>query len=487
MKDQIGTADLRHSRRSGDAPMVDRKSWSLLILLSVAQFMVIIDMTVVNIALPTIGRALRFGSAADLQWVVTAYVLFSGGLVLLGGRSADLLGRRRVFLVGLLLFTTASLASGLAPSPIALVVARAAQGLGAALLTPAALSVITTTYTGSQRAVGLAVWGALAGAGAGAGVLLGGALTSWLGWQWVFFINVPIGFVAAALALWLVPAAPASVGRLRDLDMTGSLTVIAGLVLLVYTIEGAATYGWGSPATLISLVLAVGLLGAFAGIQRLVRRPLVPPFIWRQRSLVSGIAVMLGATGIMVGSFFLNSLYVQRILGASALEAGLAFLPLVVGIVVASRLGSHLVPHLGTRSVIALGLILTGGGALLLARVPDHATYLVNLLPSFVAIGVGLGLCFVAVPITVMADVDSEHAGLASGLMTTAHEIGAALGVAVLSAVATAGAAQAGFSAGYREGMLAAAFIAVAVAVISLLSVPAVRPVGMARAGLHGA
>ncbi len=452
----------------------ERQSWSLLLLLCVAQFMVIVDITVVNVALPSIGKALNFSSAADLQWVVSAYVLVSGGLVLLGGRTADLLGRRRVFLTGLLLFTTASLASGLAPSPLPLVISRAFQGLGAALLTPAALSIITTTYSGRQRAAGLAVWGAIGAGGAAAGVLLGGALTSWLGWQWVFFINVPVGAVAAVFALRLVPAASARLGRWRELDITGAATLIAGLLLFVYAIQGAATNGWGSSRTLIPFILSLGLLATFGVVERLVTGPIVPPSVWRLRSLVSSSAVMLGATAIMAGSFFLNSLYLQRVLGASPLEAGLAFLPFAAVIAVGAQLGSRLLPHLGARWVL-VGLIATAGGTLLPSRMPDRATYLANVLPGFVTLGIGLGFSFMAVWMTAMADVDSDHAGLASGLMTTGHEIGAALGVAIFSAIATMGAVQAGFPTGYRDGLLAAALLAGAVAVLALVALPRIR------------
>jgi EmrB/QacA subfamily drug resistance transporter len=464
----------------------ERQSWSLLLLLCVAQFMVIVDITVVNVALPSIGKALHFSSAADLQWVVSAYVLVSGSLVLLGGRTADLLGRRRVFLTGLLLFTTASLASGLAPSPLPLMISRGFQGLGAALLTPAALSIITTTYSGAQRAVGLAAWGAIGAGGAAAGVLLGGALTSWLGWQWVFFINVPVGAVAAVFALRLVPAESARLRRWRELDIAGAVTLIAGLLLLVYAIQGAASNGWGSARMLIPFILSLGLLATFGVVERLVTGPMVPPSVWRLRSLVSSSAVMLGATAIMAGSFFLNSLYLQRVLGASPLEAGLAFLPFAAVIAVGAQLGSRLLPHLGARWVLVLGLITTAGGTLLLSRMPDHATYLANLLPGFVALGIGLGFSFMAVWITAMADVDSDHAGLASGLMTTGHEIGAALGVAIFSVIATMGAVQAGFPTGYRDGLLAAALLAGAVAALALLALPRVRLADSARARLHG-
>lgn len=466
--------------------VLERRSWSLLILLCVAQFMVIVDMTVVNVALPSIGRALHFSGPADLQWVVTAYVLVSGGLVLLGGRAADLLGRRRVFLTGLLLFTTASLSSGLATSPLALVISRGFQGGGAALLTPAALSIITTTYTRSQRATGLAAWGAIGAAGAAAGVLLGGALTSWLGWRWVFFINVPIGAGAAILALRLVPRASARLRRWQELDVAGAITLIAGLLSLVYATQGIATSGWESARTFIPLILSLGVLSTFIALERLVMQPLIPPSVWRLRSLTSSSAVMLGATAVMGGSFFLNSLYLQRVLGASPLQAGLGFLPFAIVIAAAAHLGSRLLPQLGPRVVLIVGLVIAGGGSLLLARMPDHATYVANILPGFIALGIGLGMSFVAVWITAMADVGGDHAGLASGLMTTAHEIGAALGVAIISAVATVAAAQAGFPTGYRNGLLAAAALAGTVAAVTLFAVPAVRPTSVARTGLHG-
>jgi EmrB/QacA subfamily drug resistance transporter len=461
-----------------------RRSWSLLILLCAAQFMVIVDITVVTVALPSIGRTLRFASPADLQWVVTIYVLVSGGLVLLGGRAADLLGRRQVLLAGLLLFTGASLASGLAPSPLALEVARAVQGAGAGLLTPAALSIITTTYTGRQRAVALAVWAAIGAAGAAAGVLLGGALTSWLGWSSIFFVNVPIGTVTAAFVLRLTPASPVAPEPLRELDLPGAATLISGLVMLVYGIEGAATDGWASARALVGFVLAIGLLAGFAVIEGRTTRPLIPPSVWRMRSLLSGSAMMLGATGVMGASFFLNSLYLQRALGATPLGAGLAFLPFAIVIAAGAHVSSRLLPRLGTRAMLVIGLATAAGGTLLLASTPDHAAYLANVLPGLMAVGVGLGLSFVAVSITLMADVRDEQAGLASGLMTTAHEVGAALGVALVSAVAT-GAAAGSFVTGYRTGMLAIAFIAAVLAVVALLAVPTVRPPAGSRVHMH--
>lgn len=481
----------------GAAPGTQRRPWSVLILLSVAQFMVILDATVVNVALPSIGRSLHV-AAGDLQWVVTAYVLLSGGLVLLGGRAADVAGRRRMFLAGLSVFTVASLASGLAPAAGALFTARAGQGLGAALLTPAALSIITTTYSGAQRAAALSVWGAIGGAGAGAGVLAGGMLTTWLGWRSVFLINVPVGMVAGRLSLHLVPrsgsarirsasrplaGAPKGPAAPRELDLPGAVLATAGLVTGVYALAGARAHGWGSARTLLLLAVAVALLAAFAVVERSVRRPLLPPSIWRTRSLVVGMVVMLGATGILVGTFFLNSLYLQDVQHASALRSGLEFLPVTVVIGAGAHLASRLLPRAGTRVVAAAGLALMAGGALLLSVVSARSGYLTGLLPGLLIIGAGTGLVFPAVSVTAMSDVSADRAGLASGLMTTAHEIGAALGVAVFSVVAIA--VGGGFAAGYRHGFTVAAGVAAGLALLAAVAIPAVRPADGARLAVH--
>jgi EmrB/QacA subfamily drug resistance transporter len=475
-----------HLKVREDARPADRQPWALLVLLCVAQFMVILDITVVNVALPSIGRDLGF-VPADLQWVVTAYVLMTGELLLLGGRVADLFGRRRVFLSGLLLFTAASLASGLAPSPTVLIASRAAQGLGAAMLSPAALSIITIAYTGGQRTTALSAWGALAGAGAAAGVLLGGVLTTWLSWHWVFFVNVPIGLAAAVLALQLVPAARARVGSLSELDLAGALTLVAGLVLLVYAVEGASTQGWGSVRTLVLLALSAGLVAAFYVIERRAEKPLIPTSTWRVRSLVSSATVMLGTTGILVGTFFLNSLFLQNVLRASALETGFAFLPLVVVIGVAAHLGPKLLTRFGARAVVIGGLALVTGGELLLTRAPAHAAYASDLLPGFVMIGLGIGFTFVAFSVTAMSEVTGENAGLASGLMTTAHEIGGAFGVSIFSAVALGSvvAGGGGFVHGYGQGAVAGALIAAALGLIALTAVPSFRPATAQKVALH--
>jgi EmrB/QacA subfamily drug resistance transporter len=461
----------------------ERQPWSVLVLLCVAQFMVVLDITVVNVALPSIGADLGF-TQTDLQWVITAYVLVAGGLLLLGGRAADLLGRRRVFLAGVVVFTGASLVSGLASSPEMLIAARAAQGLGAALLTPAALSIIVTTYTGPQHTRALAAWGAIASAGAAAGMLFGGMLTTWLSWEWVFLINVPVGVVTAVLALRFVPSAGAVATGRRGFDLPGAVSAVAGLVVLVYALQGAAEHGWGSARTLVLLGIAAGLLAVFAAVERRVERPLVPPRTWRLRTLVAGAVVMFVATGVLVGSFFLNSLYLQHVLGASALETGLAFLPIAAAIAFGAHLAPHLLSHAGSRVVAGTGLSLIAVAAGLLAAGPDEATYAANLLPSFVVFGLGAGLVLPAVSVTAMSNLDHEGMGLASGLMMTAHEIGAAFGVAVLSAVAASG-PLADFATGYGDGFALAAAVAAVLALGAAFGMPVVRPAAGTRVGMH--
>jgi EmrB/QacA subfamily drug resistance transporter len=476
----------RHTTPDESAATAAHQPWSILFLLGAAQFMVILDITVVNVALPSIGAALGF-AAADLEWVVTIYVLFTGGLLLLGGRLADRFDRRLVFLAGLSLFTAASLASGLAPSPGALIAARAAQGVGAALLTPAALSIVTTTYSGAQQTKALSAWGAIGSAGAAAGVLFGGVLTSALSWEWVFLVNVPVGIAALALTPRLIPAGRPSAAE-RGLDLPGAVTVVAGLMVLVYALDGTSDHGWGSARTLLLLALAAGLLATFAVVERASRRPLVPPATWRLRSLVSSAAVVLGVTGILVGVFFLNSLYLQHVLDASALETGLGFLPLVLSIGMAAHVAPRLLPRAGSRAVVAGGLVLVAAGALVLAAAPAEASYLAHLLPGFLVLGVGMGLVFPGVTVTALGGVDPEQAGLASGFIATSHELGAALGVAVLAAIATTAGditTLSGIAAGYQDGFVAAAGIAAALTAIALWRVPSIRPPQAAAAPVH--
>jgi EmrB/QacA subfamily drug resistance transporter len=466
-----------------------RQPWAILILLCVAQFMVILDVTIVNVALPSIGSDLGF-EAGQLSWVVTAYVIFTGGLLLLGGRMADILGRRPIFLAGLALFTGASLASGLAPTPEALIASRAAQGLGAAMLSPAALSLITTTYTGEQRTRALSAWGAIGAGGGAAGLLFGGMLTSWLSWEWVFFINVPIGALALVFAARMIPGAPGTAGSIRELDLPGALTAVAGIVLVVYGIQGAESAGWGAARTLLPIAVALALLAAFAAIERAAARPLIPPSTWSIRSLVSSATVMFGATGLLVGAFFLNSLFLQSALGFSAIETGLAFLPLMIVIGLAAHAGPHLLTRFGARAMIVVGLGLVAAGDLFLSRATAGAGYLADVLPGFLALGVGVGLTFVAVSVTSMSEIGHDRAGLASGLMTTAHEIGAALGVAVFSAIALAatGTGETAFAevaSGYGDATLTGGLIAAAVAVLAALAVPTFRPLHVQGASIH--
>ena len=466
-------------RHTHDA--TDHTSWWVLGFIGVAQFMVILDVSVVNIALPSISKALSF-SATDLQWVVTVYVLFTGGLMLLGGRSADLLGRRRVFLVGLLIFTAASLASGLAWSSHALIVSRAAQGFGAALLLPSALAIITTTYSGAQRTAALAVWGAIGSAGVAIGVLLGGIITTAFGWEWIFFINVPVGIIVGVGAVRLVPAEGAISSSGLKLDLLGAITLLAGLMTLVYGVVGTAQHGWTSARTLLLLAVAAALLAAFFAIERHGTSPLVPPATWHVRSLVSSAVVMLGTTGVLVGAFYLNTLYLQNVLGYSSLKTGLSFLPLALVILAAAHLAAHLLAHAGSRAVAVVGLVMTSAAALLLAVAPDRASYLTDMLPGFLLLGAGVGLVFVAVTVTAMADVGHDEAGLASGIMTTAHELGAALGVAILAAVATSNGNPVS---GYGDGFYVAAAIAGLLALIAAIVLPAVRPTPGTHVSMH--
>ena len=456
-----------------------RRPWTVLGVLAVAQFMVVLDITIVNVALPSIGRSLGF-SRSGLQWVITAYVLCSGGLVLLGGRAADLFGRRRVFLWGLSLFTAASLLSGVAPSPGVLVASRAAQGVSAAMLTPSALSIVSTVYAGSQLATALSVWGAIASAGIAVGVVFGGVLTTVFSWHWVFLINVPVGLIAGLLAPRVIPPLPPAPER-RSLDPVGAVTLVGGLGVLVYALSGAAAHGWSSAWTLALLALAAVLLSAFAAVQRAVAQPLIPPAIWRVTPVVSGAAIMLGATGILAGTFFLVSVQTQDVLGWSALHSGLAFLPFVAATALGVHGTSHAIGRVGSRALIAAGLAIAAGGALVLATAPHHASYWSALLPGLVILGLGMGLAFPATSITIMNDVDHDTAGLASGVMATAHEVGAALGTAVLSAIAVTSSSAGSFGSAF----VAAAVIAGTLALAAAALVPVVRPLPGARVSAH--
>jgi EmrB/QacA subfamily drug resistance transporter len=429
------------STRSGEhaphPPGPDPRRWWALALLCLAQFMVILDITVVNVALPTIGTDLHL-DRASLTWVVTAYTLSFGGLLLLGGRLADVLGRRRAFLAGLGVFTIASLASGLAQAGTILVAARAGQGVGAALLSPAALAIIiTTTFHGPERNRALGVWAAIAGTGAAIGVLAGGVLVEYASWRWVFFINLPVGIVAAAAVPAVVAAArPAhAAGRV---DLPGALAGTLATAAVIYGLVKAGSDGWGAAATLLPLAAGLALAGVFVAIERVASQPLVPLGLLARRPLLAGQLVMLATSGLLLATYFLSSLYLQRVLGYTALDTGLVFLPAALLTIAGSHLGTHAVSHLGPRPVAAGGFTLAAAGALLLSRLPADASVLVDLLPGLLLATAGLGAGFVVAATTAMAHVDHDQAGLASGLLNTGHELGASLGVALVSAIAAA-------------------------------------------------
>jgi EmrB/QacA subfamily drug resistance transporter len=409
--------------------------WLVLVIACLAQFMVVLDASVVNIALPSVQRGLHF-SAANLQWVVNGYTLIFGGFLLLGGRAADLLGRKRLFVAGVILFTGASLLNGVAQSSGMLIVGRGLQGLGGALVSPAALSIVTTTFTdGSQRTKALGVWSAIAAGGAAVGLLMGGVLTDIASWRWVFFVNIPVGLATIALALRYVRESRMDVAH-RSYDIAGAVTVTGGLVVLVYAIVKAQAYGWGSARTLGLGAVAVALLGAFLMIESRSRAPLMRLSIFRIRTLaVADTALLLVASG-MFGMFFFASLYVQEILGYSPLKAGLAFLPVTLGIMVGAGAAQQLIKRLGVRVVSIIGITLATAGMLVLTQLPVHGSYVSNLLVGLVPMSLGMGLTFVPITLLGTSGVTAEDSGLASGLFNTAQQVGGSLGLAILSSLA---------------------------------------------------
>jgi EmrB/QacA subfamily drug resistance transporter len=457
-----------------------KKSWALLAVALAAQILVVLDISVVNTALPSIGRDLDL-EGGELQWLVTAYLMMSGGGLLLGGRIADLLSRRGVFLTGLALFTSASLVSGFAESGSQLIAARAVQGLSAALLTPSALSLIMTTYSGAQRKAALAMWGAVGSLGIAAGVLLGGAITTWASWQFIFWINGPIGLVALIVGSRIIAKQTVARPSLADFDLPGAVAVIAGLATLIYTLGATATHGWRSAETLTGFVVSATLLVAFLKVEQRASKPLFPPHVWKLRSLVSGTTVMLGVTGILVGAVFLGSIFMQTVLGYSALDTGLAFLPFALAITVGTVVARHLLDHVSPRGIATTGLLITAGAATLISTATSSAHYAADLLPGLLAMGLGVGMVFVPVSVTSMAGIPASHSGVASGFLMTGHEIGAALGVAVLSAVASSAGVlttASGAADAFSRGFIGAAVIGAAFAVYALVRMPATRMVG---------
>jgi EmrB/QacA subfamily drug resistance transporter len=409
--------------------------WLVLVIVGLAQFMVILDATIVNVALPSIQHGLSF-SPSSLQWIVNAYTLAFGGFLMLGGRAADLIGRRRLFVLGIVLFSAASLMNGLAGSAGILVAGRALQGLGGALVSPAALAVLTTTFAeGRERTTALGVWSAVAVGGGAIGLLLGGVLTTLLSWQWIFFVNVPVGVVAILLALRFVPESRVENAR-GGVDVAGAVSITAGLVVLVYALVNAQTAGWISFTTFGLGAIAAALLAGFFVIESRLRHPLIRLGIFRMRSITgSNLAMLLVAAG-MFALFYFASIYVQEVLGYSALRAGLAFLPVTGGIIVGAGLSQQLIRRVGVRAVGLVGMTIAATGLILLSRIPVAGTYLGDLLPGLMIMAVGMGLTFVPITLIATTNVEAHDAGLASGLLNTSQQLGGAIGLAVLSTLA---------------------------------------------------
>ncbi len=413
-----------------------RKRWFALAVIVAAQFMVVLDVAIVNVALPSIKTDLHF-SQESLQWVITAYAILFGGVLLLGGRLADLFGRRRLFVIGLLLFTVSSLLDGLAWSETSLIAFRALQGLGAALLSPAALSMLTTTFEeGRERNIALGIWGAASGSGGAAGVLLGGALTSAFSWSWIFFINVPAGIIVLALVPFLLRESRADLSH-RTFDVAGAVSITGGLMLLVYAMTRAAQHGWITVETIGLLAVATALVVAFVVIELRSKAPLLPMRIFRLRTLTaSNISGLLLAAAVF-SQFFLLTLYMQQVLHYSALKTGVAYVALTVSIIAFSGIAQALTTRIGIRPVLTGGLLLSAGGLVLYAQLPVHGHYFWDLFPAFLLSGIGLALAFVPTSIGALTGVRQSDAGVASGLINTSQQIGGAIGVAAATTIAT--------------------------------------------------
>ena len=458
---------------TSQSPPINR--WRAFWLLAVAFFMTVIDLTIVNVSLPTIGRDLHF-SETNLQWVVTAYALTFGGFLLLGGRAADLLGRRRILMLGLGLFSTASLAAALATDAGFMIGARAVQGIGAAIMLPAALSIVMNMFgEGAERNKALGIWGGLGAGGATVGVIAGGLLTQYAGWEYIFYLNVPIGAVAMLLAPRIVPESRLETVR-RRFDAAGALAGTGGLVLLVAAISQAPQYGWGATRTIAVLAGAVALLVAFLLIERRVTDPILPLSIFRRRTLAGAntAGLLLGAS--FYAFIFVGTLYMQQVLHYSALQAGLAWLAASLTSIALAGLSQALVTRGGTKIVMAAGMTMIGAGAIWATQVPVHGHFLANLAGPMVVAGAGTAFAFIPISIAALAGVKEQQAGLASGLLNTSQQLGGAIGIAIASSVATshtqtllhAGhAAPAALTGGFQQALWV-------LGAISLLAIPAI-------------
>jgi EmrB/QacA subfamily drug resistance transporter len=414
----------------------ERKRWFALAVIVAAQFMVVLDIAIVNVALPSIKTDLHF-SEASLQWVITAYSIFFGGVLLLGGRLADLLGRRRLFAIGISIFTISSLLDGLAWSETSLIVFRSLQGLGAALASPAALSILTTTFKeGRERNLALGIWGAASGSGGAAGVLLGGALTSAFSWSWIFYINVPAGLIVLGLTPWLLRESRAELNH-RHFDAAGAATITGGLMVLVYGMTRATQHGWGTTETIGLLAAAAALVAAFVVIELRSKAPLLPMRIFRLRTLAASNVAGLLLSAAVFSQFFLLTLYMQQVLHYSALKTGVAYVALTLSIIGFSGVAQAVATRIGVRPVLTAGLVLSAGGLVLYAQLPVHGHYFWDLFPAFLLSGIGLALSFVPMSIGALTGVKESEAGVASGLINTSQQIGGAIGVAAATTIAT--------------------------------------------------
>jgi EmrB/QacA subfamily drug resistance transporter len=410
--------------------------WKALAVLGIAYLMVVLDVSIVNVALPSIETDLGF-AREDLQWVVSGYALTFGGFLLLGGRMGDLLGRRMIFMIGLASFAAFSLLAGLSTSPEMLIVARLLQGAAGAVLSPSVFSIVSVLFKeGSERNKALGILGAIAGSGAAIGVLAGGVLTEYVGWEWIFFVNVPIGLAALAFVPRYVSESRAD-GMTRHFDTAGAVTVTGSLMLLVYGLTQTTNNGWTSIQTIGALAGSAVLMAAFLWIENRSRSPLVPLGFFRRRTPTAANVIGLGLGTMVFGMFFLLSLYMQQVLGFSALKTGVGYLAVALTAVVASGIAQALVTRLGVKPILAIGMGLLGGGLAYFTQVSPNGSYLGDLLPGFLLIGVGLGFSFVPVSIAALAGVTGKDAGLASGLINTSQQIGGAIGLAVLATVST--------------------------------------------------
>jgi EmrB/QacA subfamily drug resistance transporter len=454
--------------------------WLILILLALAQFMVVLDVSIVNVAIPSIQKAFNM-SPASLQWIITAYTITFGGFLLLGGRAADLFGRRKIFLSGITLFTLASLACGLAQSSGQIVVFRAIQGLAAAFMSPAALSIVLVTYKeGHDRNVALSVWGAVAAGGAAVGVLAGGIFTQYLDWRWNFFVNVPVGIAVVAIAMRILDRHESAVEH-NNLDLPGAVLATGGLMLLVYTLVKAPVNGWTSAHSLTFFAISLAALIAFVINEKRVRHPLMPLHIFKIRNLSGADSMMLFMAAGMFSVFFFTTLYLQNILGYTPIRTGLSFLivPFAVGLTATNV--PKLIKKIGFKPILMVAPLFVAAGLLYLSRIPVDGTFWGNVAPGLILMGLGMGGTFVSATIAGTTGVPHHESGLASGLLTTSQQVGGALGVAVLTGVATSAAGEyirthAGAAGqvkaaatvhGFHDGYLIAAGFAIAASLIA--------------------